>query len=151
MSFNYKPKIIIKNIDLISLYNSYESFVKDPLYERFLIPFSEENTQCTYCNNILSLGEPIYGIPVSVKEINEKLNVEICGSYCSFLCSYKHFINMESQSSKKKNIKFADSGPLFKFLFYRLFKDYDIENHKENIDLKDFNIELVHSSSNIIS
>jgi hypothetical protein len=151
MSFNYKPKIVIQNINLEVLYKNYERYLKDPNYQRFLKPFSEENTFCNSCNENLDKTSVIYGIPVSIKENCDKLNVEMCGSYCSFLCSYKHFISMEAESSKRKNIKFADSGPLFKFLFYRIFKDYDIEKHTEKIYLEDYNIEIIHSSPNIIS
>lgn len=151
MSFNYKPKIFIKNLEVEDLYRKYENFMKDPEFKKFLKPFTSEDTFCHYCENSLKLNETVFGIPVAIKEMDDKLQVDVCGSYCSFICSYKHYIKLEADSSKRKNIKFTDSGPFFKFLAYRIFKDYNIENHTEKIDLDKVNIELKHCPSNIIS
>ena len=151
MSFNYKPKVIIKNIDIKKLYSNYNEYLNNPVYKKFLTPFSNEIHECNECKNIISFGDQIFGIPVAIKEEKSKLCVDICGTYCSFKCAYIDFNKMELYSSKKKNIKYIDSGPLFKYLFYKIYKSYDIESQNSDINLYDLNIELKYSNPNIIS
>jgi hypothetical protein len=139
MSFNFKTKIVIKDINVHKMFHTYEHFVKDSKYQSF---FQESQTyECQYCKNVSDKLD--FGIPVYIKE-KEKSNLEIgiSGNYCSFLCSYKHFISFDEDKKYKKNIKFTDSGTFFKFLAYKFFKDYDIEKYsdKVTIDIKHHNI-----------
>jgi hypothetical protein len=139
MSFNFKTKIVIQDINVHKMFQTYEHFVKDVKCKSF---FQEaQNQECNYCKNFSN--DLQFGIPVYIKE-KEKPNLEIgvSGNYCSFLCSYKHFVSFEEDKYYKKNIKFADSGIFFKFLAYKFFKDYDIQKYSDKvvIDLNNYNI-----------
>jgi hypothetical protein len=139
MSFNFKTKVVIKDINVHKMFHTYEHFIKDSKCQKF---FQEpQNLECNYCKNFSNTLQ--FGIPVYIKE-KEKSNLEIgiSGNYCSFLCSYKHFVSFEEDKTYKKNIKFTDSGTFFKFLAYKFFKDYDIEKYSGNvpIDLNNYNI-----------
>ena len=139
MSFNFKSKIIIKDINPIKMFYMYEHFVKDSKYQKFFK--EQENNECHYCKNINDKLE--FGIPVYIKKINDKSNIEIGihGNYCSFICSYKHYLDLEENTQYRKNIKFTDSGAYFKYLSYKFFKDYNIEKFtNKDIDLNLHNI-----------
>jgi hypothetical protein len=139
MSFNFKSKIIVKDINPNKMFHTYEHFVKDPKYQKFFK--EQDNNECQYCKNISNNLD--FGIPVYIKNTSKDSNVEIGihGNYCSFTCSYKHFLELEENSQYKKNIKFTDSGPFFKYLSYKFFKDYNIENFKDKeLDLNLYNI-----------
>jgi hypothetical protein len=150
MSFNYKPKVIIKNINAEKIYSKYEELIKKPDFNKFFNNFSEDIKLCQFCSSKIELGSIIYGIPVSIKETNAKLVVDVCGTYCSFKCTNDHFLIFDSETSRKKNIKFTDSGPLIKFLTYKFYKTYTIEENQE-IDLDKHNIIFKYSLSNIVS
>jgi hypothetical protein len=150
MSFNYKPKVIVKNIEPDKLYVQYEKFTNDITYKKFFSNFSEDIKQCQYCSNKIELGNNIFGIPVSIREINSKTIVEVCGNYCSFKCVNDDFIISDSGTSRKKNIKFTDSGPMIKLLTYKFYKSYKIKEDQE-IDLDKFNMEFKYSLTNIVS
>lgn len=145
MSFNFKTKIIVKDINPNKLFHTYKQFMKDVKYQKF---FKEsENNECQYCKKIsdkLDFGIPVYiktkpsNFEASRIQMNE---VGLSGNYCSFICSYKHFVDLEENTPYKKNIKFTDSGTFFKYLSYIFFKDYDIEKHSnQDINLNLYNI-----------
>ncbi len=140
MSFNFKTKIIIKDINPNKMFHTYEHFVKDTKYQKFFN--QSENKECQYCNQISEKLD--FGIPVYIKNIS-KYNIEIgtYGNYCSFGCSYKHFLTLEENTQYRKNIKFTDSGPFFKYLSYKFFKDYNVENFIDNyVDLDSYNLKF---------
>jgi len=136
MSFNYKPKIILQDIDYNSLYNSYQNFTKDVKYQKFFKAIKDKNLECNSCKKILDIDKLYLGIPINIKEKNSKFEIEVYGQYCSLSCSYKHYLELEENPSYKRNILFADSGPIFHFLSYKLFQDYNVLNHFEYIDLE---------------
>ncbi len=137
MSFNYKPKIVLKNIKFEEVY---EKYVSQSHNKDFLIHFQssiEENRKCEFCSKLISLEEYIYGIPIGMRTIDSDLEIDIFGTYCSLHCAYKKYRNIEEDSTKRKNIKFVESGQYFKFLFYKLFKSYNIEDFViDKINLK---------------
>ena len=137
MSFNSKTKFNIGNIDYKEIYKKYEDYTKNVTYEHF---FNNMNTtiECTYCKKIkLNLS---FGIPIYIKEVNSKLEVGVHDSYCSFSCAYKHYKVMEENTPYRKNIKFTDSGVFFRFLSFKIFKDYNMEYHDEEINFKTHDI-----------
>ena len=145
MSFNFKTKIIVKDINPNKIFHIYEHFTEDLKYQHF---FKEsDNNECHYCkknSDKLDFGIPIYikSIPPRVEASKIKTTeVGISGNYCSFGCSYKHFLILEENTQFKKNIKLTDSGTFFKYLSYKFFKDYKLENFvNEDIDLNLHNI-----------
>jgi hypothetical protein len=136
MSFNYKPKIVLKNFSFEKIYEEYISFSKEKELNSFFLSTVEENRKCQLCSILIPHGKQIYGIPVGIRNSDSELEVDIYGNYCSFKCSFKHYRNMEEDSTKRKNIKFMDSGQYFKCVFYKLFKSFDIQNKSEDLDLK---------------
>jgi len=139
MSFNFKTKIIIKDINPNKMFNTYEHFIKDNKYQKFFK--EQDNKECQYCKNISDNLE--FGIPIYIKNTSKDSNAEIGihGNYCSFICSYKHYLELEENTQYRKNIKFTDSGIFFKYLSYKFFKDYNIENNIDKIiDLNSYNI-----------
>ena len=140
MSFKYKPKLIISDINFEKIYLLYESYIRDPDYEKYLKKLPNNCSECQFCNSTLLLQKDIYGIPLSLKNQNGKILIKGYGSYCSLSCSYKHYCKLNMDSSRKKNVLFTDTGPIFKFLSYHLFKDYNLENHTKEIDLETKNI-----------
>jgi hypothetical protein len=137
MSFNSKTKINIGTIDYKEIYKKYEDYTKNSNYEIF---FNNLNStiECAYCKKIkLQLN---FGIPIYIKEVNSKLEVGVYGSYCSFNCSYKHYKLTEENTPYKKNIKFTDSGVFFRFLCFKIFKDYNMDSHDEEINFKEYDI-----------
>lgn len=137
MSFNSKTKFSIGTIDYKEIYKKYEEYTKDSNYNYF---FDNLNTtiECGYCKNIkLQLK---FGIPISMKEIQNKLEIGFHGHYCCFSCAYKHYKQLEENTPYRKNIKFTDSGVFFRFLCFKLFKDYHMETHNEEINLEDYDI-----------
>jgi hypothetical protein len=137
MSFNTKSKINIGAVDYKEVYKKYESYSKDKIYDHF---FNNLNTtiECMHCKKIkLQLN---FGIPLYIKAVNSCLEVGVHGSYCSFICAYKHYKIMEENTPYRKNIKYTDSGVFFRFLSFKLFKDYNIESHDEEINFKENNI-----------
>lgn len=140
MSFKYKPKIVLKNLkfkELVELYNSYFSVKELQPYFQTSI---EENRFCQLCSKQIPLEEQTYGIPISFKNLNNELEVEIFGTYCSFYCSYINYKNMKEDQTKRKNIKFVDSEQLFRCLFYKFFKKFTILPEDTKINLEDKSI-----------
>lgn len=150
MTFNYKPKIILKNTNSKEFFEIYKGYILNPEYKIFFENILEEDRTCQYCRDHISLGHQIYGIPICMKTEESKIQFDVCGVYCSLQCSYVHYRNMEEDSARKKNVKFTDSGPFFKFLFYKFFKDYDIHKFDKKIDLSSKNIWFNFVPSNII-
>jgi hypothetical protein len=139
MSFNFKSKIIVKDINPNKMFHTYEHFVKDSKYQKFFK--EQENNECHFCKTISDKLD--FGIPIYLKNINNSSNLEIgiYGNYCSFICSYEHYIELEENSQYRKNIKFTDSGSYFKYLSYKFFRDYNIKNFRgKDIDLSLHNI-----------
>jgi hypothetical protein len=137
MSFNTKSKINIGSIDYKEISIKYEKYTKDKSYDHL---FNNLNStiECMFCKKIkLQLN---FGIPLYIKEVNSKLEVGVHGSYCSFICAYKHYKVMEENTLYRKNIKYTDSGVFFRFLCFKLFKDYNIDLHDEEIDFKKHDI-----------
>ena len=136
MSFNYKPKIVLKDFNFEKFYDEYVSYSNEIEFKKFFQNSIEEDRKCQWCFTLIPLDEQIYGIPIGIRDYNSGLEVDIYGNYCSLQCSFKHYRNIEEDSTKRKNIKFMDSGQYFKFLFYKIFKSFDIENISKDIDLK---------------
>jgi hypothetical protein len=144
MSFNYKPKIVLKNIKFEEVY---EKYVSQSDNKDFLVHFQssiEENRKCEFCSKLISIDEYIYGIPIGMRTIDSELEIDIFGTYCSLHCAYKKYKNIEEDSTKRKNIKFVESGQYFKCLFYKLFKSYNIEDFDNHIiDLKNIKFKKI--------
>ena len=136
MSFNYKPKIVLKKFNFDKIYQEYNLYSNDKDFKIFFESSVEEDRKCQLCSLIIPLEKQIYGIPIGIRNHNSELEVDIYGTYCSFKCAFKNYRNMEEDSTKRKNIKFVNSGQYFKCLFYKLFKTFTIENIVEDIDLK---------------
>ena len=136
MSFNYKPKIVLKNFAFEKFYEEYVSYSNEKEFKKFFQNSIEEDRKCQLCSTLIPLDEQIYGIPIGMRAINSELEVDIFGNYCSLPCSFKHYRNMEEDPKRRKNIKFIDSGQYFKCLFYKIFKTYNMEDNTQEFDLK---------------
>jgi hypothetical protein len=136
MSFNYKPKIVLKKFNFEKFYEDYILYSKDKEFNSYFHTSIEEDRKCQLCSILIPHGKQIYGIPIGIRSLNSELEVDIYGNYCSFKCSFKHYRNIEEDSTKRKNIKFMDSGQYFKCIFYKIYKSFDIENISADIDFK---------------
>lgn len=142
MSFNYTPKIVLRDINSEKLFSEYNLFSQSTEYQKFFKEFSELNTNCQFCFSPIESDSIVFGTPVSIRETEENgkrfIDVESIGTCCSFQCSYKKYLLDEQD--RKKNIKFTDSGTFFQFLLFYFFKEYDYEKHSEKIDPKEFGV-----------
>lgn len=147
MSFKYKPKIVLKNLRFKEIFEEYNSYFLNKEYQYYFQGSIEENRNCESCLNLIPLGEQIYGIPIGIRNINEELEVDMYGSYCSLYCSYIHYRNIKEDSTKRKNIKFLDSEQYYRYLFYKFFKKNMIEPEDRIIDIKEKSIKFKKISS----
>ena len=81
MTFNYKPKIILKNTNSKELFEIYNQYIKNPEYKIFFENILEEDRTCQYCREHISLGNQIYGIPICMKPTEEKIEFDVCKIY----------------------------------------------------------------------
>jgi hypothetical protein len=119
MSFSFKQKIVIKRISPDKIFNDYEVSLSKSL----------KSNGCHFCG--ISSKILNFGIPISIKEEEDKRIFEVCGQYCSLTCAYKDFLKFSSKMSIKQNIKFCDSEPCFRILSYILYGNTEIPEDKE--------------------
>jgi hypothetical protein len=137
MSFKYKPKIVLKNLRFKELFELYNSYYQNKEFHFHFQNSVEENRICELCNSLIPLEEQIYGIPTGIRQIDNELEVDIYGCYCSLYCSYINYRNIKEDSTKKKSIKFLDSEQFYRILFYKFFKKNTIEPKDKDINLKE--------------
>jgi hypothetical protein len=137
MSFKYKPKISLKNLRFKEIFEEYNSYFRNKEFQSFFQGSIEESRNCEFCSKLIPLGEQIYGIPIAIRNIDDELEVDMYGSYCSLYCSYNHYRNIKEDSTKRKNIKFLDSEQYYKYLFYKFFKKNTIDPNDKDINLKE--------------
>lgn len=137
MSFKYKPKIVLKDLRFKELFELYNSYYQNKEFQFHFQNSVEENRICELCNSLIPLEEQIYGIPIGIRQIDNELEVDIYGCYCSLYCSYINYRNIKEDSTKKKSIKFLDSEQFYRILFYKFFKKNTIEPEDKDINLKE--------------
>jgi hypothetical protein len=137
MSFKYKPKIVLKDLRFKELFELYNSYFHTKELRYYFQNSVEENRNCQLCNSLIPLGNQIYGIPIGFRQIENELEVDIHGTYCSLYCSYNHYRNIKEDSSRRKCIKFLDSEQLYRCLFYKFFKKFVITQEDKEINLQE--------------
>jgi hypothetical protein len=137
MSFKYKPKIVLKDLRFKELFELYNSYFYEKDLQHYFQNSIEENRNCQLCNSLIPLGNQIYGIPIGIRQIDNELEVDIYGTYCSLYCSYVHHRNIKEDVSKRKNSKFLDSEQFYRCLFYKIFKKFTITSEDVKINLKE--------------
>lgn len=137
MSFKYKPKIVLKDLRFKELFNLYNSYFHTKDLQHYFENSVEENRNCQLCNSLIPLGHQIYGIPIGLRQIDEELEVDIYGTYCSLYCSYIHYKNIKEDSTRRKCIKFLDSEQFYRCLFYKFFKKFVISPEDKEINLEE--------------
>lgn len=137
MSFKYKPKIVLKDLRFKELFELYNSYFENKEFQCHFQNSVEENRICELCNSLIPLEEKIYGIPTGIRQIDNELEVDIYGCYCSLYCSYINYRNIKEDSAKKKSIKFLDSEQFYRILFYKFFKKNTIEPEDKDVNLKE--------------
>jgi hypothetical protein len=148
MSFNLKPKLVLKRLDIEKIFNLYESYTKNPEFYQFFVNVYDLETKCIHCKKDLDKSKKQYGIPISMNFKEDTLEFEVCGKYCSFFCSYKEFCKKEKDNTKKINIKYSDTRPLFRFLSYKFFGECDPID--KNVNLEDHKLTFIHVSESLI-
>ncbi len=119
MSFSFKQKVIIKRISPDKIFNEYEVNLTKSL----------KTNGCHYCG--ISSKILNFGIPISIKEEDDKQVFEVCGQYCCLSCAYKDYLKFSGKLSVNQNIKFCDSEPCFRILSYMLYGTSEIPEDKE--------------------
>lgn len=137
MSFKYKPKIVLKDLCFKELFEIYNSYFQNKDLQNYFENSVEENRICEFCNSLIPLGNNIYGIPLGLRQIDNELEVDMYGTYCSLYCSYNQHRNMKEDSTKRKNIKLIDSEQFYRCLFYKFFKKFDINPEDKEINLQE--------------
>jgi len=137
MSFKYKPKIVLKDLRFKELFDLYNSYFHTKELQHYFENSVEENRNCEFCNSLIPLGNYIYGIPLGLRQIDNELEVDMYGTYCSLYCSYNHHRNIKEDSTKRKNSKLLDSEQFYRCLFYKFFKKFDINPEDKEINLQE--------------
>jgi hypothetical protein len=118
MSFSFKQKVVIKRISPDKIFNDYEININKSI----------KNNGCHFCGDSSKILN--FGIPISIKEEEDKQVFEVCGQYCSLICAYKDFLIFSNKMSTKQNIKFCDAEPCFRILSHILYKSSEIPDDK---------------------
>jgi hypothetical protein len=139
MSFNFKQKIVIKWVNPEKVFSEYEA----SLGKR------STTNGCHFCNK--NHKKLHFGIPISIKEEDEKQVFEVCGQYCSLTCAYKDYLKFSGKAGVKQNVKFCDSEPCFRILSYILYKTADISDDPElTSSFNSANVSFLFVNPNII-
>ncbi len=142
MSFKYKPKIVLKNLNYQGIFEKFNSYLQDKDLHVYFQNSITEDRNCQLCSKLIPLEEQIYGIPICIRQLEKELEIDMYGTYCSLQCSYQNYKNIKENTTTRKNIKFLDSEQLFRCLFYKLCKKYTIEFVDRHINLKDKSIKI---------